>query len=136
MNGVLLNDDEIMLLCGSSNLIKCSTMVLDWGAEFVIVKIGEHGAIFSTRETIFPSPAYPLDEVVDPTGAGDSFAGGFMGYIARKGAIDEKTFKKAVVYGNVMGSFVVEAFGVNRLLSLTMKDIEKRFQKYTNLVRF
>ncbi len=136
MDGVLLNDDEIMLLCGSSNLIKCSKMVLDWGAEFVIVKIGEYGAIFSTRETIFPSPAYPLDEVVDPTGAGDSFAGGVMGYIARKGVIDEKMFKKAVVYGTVMGSFVVEDFGVNRLLSLTMKDIEERFQKYTNLVRF
>lgn len=136
MNGVLVNDDEIRLLCGASNLIKCANMVLDWGVDFVIVKKGEHGAIFFTRETIFPSPAYPLGEVVDPTGAGDSFAGGFMGHIARKGMIDEKTLKEAVVYGDVMGSFVVEDFGVNRLLSLTREDIEERFRKYKKLIEF
>ena len=134
MDGVFINDDEIMLLCGSSDLIKCSNLIFDWGAKILIVKRGEHGAIFSNRETIFSSPAYPLDEVVDPTGAGDSFAGGVIGYIARRGVINEKMFKMGVVYGNVMGSFVVEGFGVNRLLSLTIEDIEERVQKYTKLV--
>lgn len=136
VNGVLINDDEVRLLCGASNLIKCSNMVLDWGVDFIVVKKGEHGAIFSTRETIFPSPAYPLGEVVDPTGAGDSFAGGFMGHIARRGAIDEKTLKEAVVYGNVMGSFVVEDFGVKRLLSLTKEEVEERFRKYKKMIEF
>ena len=136
VNGVLINDDEVKLLCGNSNLIRCSNMVLDWGVDFVIVKKGEHGAILSTRENIFPSPAYPLTGVIDPTGAGDSFAGGFMGHIARKGIIDEKSLKEAVVYGNVMGSFSVEGFSINRLITLTMEDIDKRFRKYKKVVEF
>ena len=136
INGILINDEEVRLLCGNSNLIICSNMVLDRGVDFIIVKKGEHGAILSTRENIFPSSAYPLEEVVDPTGAGDSFAGGFMGHIARKGFIDEKTLKEAVIYGNVMGSFAVEDFSVNRLISLTIGDIDERFQKYKKLVEF
>jgi len=136
MNGVILNDDEVRLLCGTSNIVKCSEMVLDLGVDFVIVKKGEHGAILTTRDFIFPSPAYPLGEVVDPTGAGDSFAGGFMGHVARKEVMDEKTLKEAVVYGNVMGSFAVEDFSVNRLLSLTNQDIEERFRKYKKLIEF
>lgn len=135
MNGVLINDEEINLLCGVSNLIKCSKMVLDWGVDFIIVKKGEHGAILCTRETIFLSPAYPLDNVIDSTGAGDSFAGGFMGHIARKGKYDEKILKEAVIYGNVMGSFVIEDYGVKRLLSLTGEEIEGRFQKYKRMIK-
>jgi sugar/nucleoside kinase (ribokinase family) len=136
MNGVLINDEEVKLLCGTSNLIKCSSMVLDWGVDFIIIKKGEHGAILCTQETIFPSPGYPLMDVIDPTGAGDSFAGGFIGHIARKGVIDEKTLKEAVVYGNVMGSFVVEDFSVKQLLSVTGEDVEKRFQRYKKLIAF
>jgi len=134
MNGLLINDEEIKLLCGASNLLKCSYMVLEWGVDFVIVKKGEHGAILCTRETIFPSPAYPLQDVIDPTGAGDSFDGGFIGHIARKRVMDEKILKEAVLYGNVMGSFVIEDFGVKRLLSLSRGGVEKRFQKYKKLI--
>ena len=136
MNGLIINDDEIKLLCGDSNLIRCSNMVLDWGVDFVIVKKGEHGAILSTRENIFPSPAYPLREVIDPTGAGDSFAGGFMGHIARKGIINEKSLREAVIYGNVMGSFSVEGFSINRLVALTTGDIDERFREYKKCVEF
>jgi len=136
VNGILVNDDEVKLLCGTTNLIKCSNMVLDWGVDFVIVKKGEHGAILSTRESIFPSPAYPLSEVVDPTGAGDSFAGGFMGHVACRGVRDEKTLREAVVYGNVMGSFAVEGFGIKRLISLKREDIDERFRRYKRLIAF
>ncbi len=135
MNGVLINDEEIKLLCGVSNVIKCSKIVLDWGVDFIIVKKGEHGAILCTQKMIFPSPAYPLDNVIDSTGAGDSFAGGFMGHIARNGGYDEKILKEAVIYGNVMGSFAIEDYGVKRLLSLTEQEIEGRFQKYKRMIK-
>jgi sugar/nucleoside kinase (ribokinase family) len=135
MNGILINDEEIKLLCGFSNIIKCSKIVLDWGVDFIIVKKGEHGAILCTQKMIFPSPAYPLDNVIDSTGAGDSFAGGFMGHIARNGRYDEKILKEAVIYGNVMGSFAIEDYGVKRLLSLTEEEIEGRFQKYKRMIK-
>jgi sugar/nucleoside kinase (ribokinase family) len=135
MNGILINDEEIKLLCGVSNIIKCSKIVLDWGVDFIIVKKGEHGAILCTQKMIFPSPAYPLDNVIDSTGAGDSFAGGFMGHIARNGRYDEKILKEAVIYGNVMGSFAIEDYGVKRLLSLTEEEIEGRFQKYKRMIK-
>ncbi len=135
INGVLINDDEIKLLCGVSNIIKCSKIVLDWGVDFIIVKKGEHGAILCTQKMIFPSPAYPLDNVIDSTGAGDSFAGGFMGHIARNGRCDEKILREAVIYGNVMGSFAIEDYGVKRLLSLTEEEIEGRFQKYKRMIK-
>jgi len=134
VNGVLINEDEVKLLCGDSNILRCSNMVLDWGLDFVIVKKGEHGAILSTQKSIFPSPAYPIVDVVDPTGAGDSFAGGFMGHITGKKTIDEKSLKEAVIYGNVMGSFAVEDFSVNRFLSLKKSDIDERFQAYKKLI--
>jgi sugar/nucleoside kinase (ribokinase family) len=136
MNGVLVNDEEVKLLCGRPNLIKCAEMMLDWGVDFVIVKKGEHGAILTTRDGVFPSPAYPIGDVVDPTGAGDAFAGGFVGAIARKGTTDARTLREAIAYGNVMGSFVVEDFGVNRLLTLTQADIDARYRRYKRLLAF
>ena len=87
-------------------------------------------------DLIFPAPAFPLEEVVDPTGAGDSFGGGFIGYIERTNDLSERTLKKAVIYGNVMGSFVVEDFSINRFLKLSINDIQERFEKYRNLVSF
>jgi len=135
-NGVVLNDEEVRQFCQTSNLIAGAKTILDWGADFIIVKKGEHGAILFTPEMIFPTCGYPLEEVVDPTGAGDSFAGGFMGHLARKGKIDDKTIKEAVIYGNVMGSFAVERFSINRFLTLTMDDIESRYKKYKEMVTF
>jgi len=136
-DGVVINDNEARLLCKESNLAKCAKKVISWGAKFAIIKKGEHGAVlFTNDDQLFPAAAYFLDEIVDPTGAGDSFAGGFLGHIARKNKFDFATMKEAVIYGNVMGSFAVEDFGIKRLLSITKDDVEARFRKYCNLVQF
>ena len=136
-DGVVINDNEARLLCKEANLAKCAKKIMSWGSEFTIIKKGENGAILFTKEgLVFPAAAFFLDEIVDPTGAGDSFAGGFLGHIARKGVTNFTTMKEAVIYGNVMGSFAVEDFGVKRLLSITKDDVEDRYEKYCNLVQF
>ena len=136
-DGVVINDNEARLLCKEANLAKCAKKIMSRGTKFAIIKKGENGAILFTKEgLVFPAAAFFLDEIVDPTGAGDSFAGGFLGHIARKGVTDFSTMKEAVIYGNVMGSFAVEDFGIKRLLSITKDDIEDRYEKYCNLVQF
>jgi len=136
-DGVVINDNEARLLCKEANLAKCAKKIMSWGSKFAIIKKGENGAILFTKEgLVFPASAFFLDEIVDPTGAGDSFAGGFLGHIARKGLMDFGTMKEAVIYGNVMGSFAVEDFGIKRLLSITKDDVENRYGKYCNLVQF
>ena len=130
---LLINNEEMCLLSGINNLVKCSRIALDWGVNCIVIKKGEHGALLTTNTNVFPSPAFPVSEVVDPTGAGDAFAGGFLGHIARKQAVNEETLKEAIVYGHVMGSFVVEDFSVNRLLTLSTTEIEKRFQEYLSI---
>lgn len=136
-DGVVINDSEARLLCNDANLAKCAKKVITMGPKFAIIKKGEHGAVlFDGEGQVFPAAAFFLDEITDPTGAGDSFAGGFLGHIARKGRIDFRTMKEAVIYGNVMGSFAVEDFGVRRLLALTQNDVEERYEKYRNLVQF
>jgi cytidine kinase len=136
-DGVVINDNEARLLCKEANLAKCAKKIMSWGSKFAIIKKGENGAILFTKEgLVFPAAAFFLDEIVDPTGAGDSFAGAFLGHIACKGVMDFSTMKEAVIYGNVMGSFAVEDFGIKRLLSITKDDIEDRYGKYCNLVQF
>jgi len=136
-DGVVINDNEARLLCKEANLAKCAKKIMSWGSKFAIIKKGENGAILFTKEgLVFPAAAFFLDEIVDPTGAGDSFAGGFLGRIARKGVMDFATMKEAVIYGNVMGSFAVEDFGIKRLLSITKDDVDDRYEKYCNLVQF
>ena len=136
-DGVVINDNEARLLCKEANLATCAKKIMSWGSKFAIIKKGENGAILFTKEgLVFPAAAFFLDEIVDPTGAGDSFAGGFLGHIARKGVMNFATMKEAVIYGNVMGSFAVEDFGVKRLLSITKDDVEDRYRKYCKLVQF
>ncbi|HVD20831.1 MAG TPA: PfkB family carbohydrate kinase [Nitrososphaera sp.] len=136
-DGVVINDNEARLLCKEANLAKCAKKIMSWGSKFAIIKKGENGAILFTKEgLVFPAAAFFLDEIVDPTGAGDSFAGGFLGHIARKGMMDFATMKEAVIYGNVLGSFAVEDFGIKRLLSITKDDVEDRYAKYCYLVQF
>lgn len=136
-DGVVINDNEARLLCKEANLSKCAKKIMSWGSKFAIIKKGEHGAVLFTNEGhVFPAAAFFLDEIVDPTGAGDSFAGGFLGHIARKDRFDFATMKEAVIYGNVMGSFAVEDFGIKRLLALTKDEVEERYSKYRNLVQF
>jgi sugar/nucleoside kinase (ribokinase family) len=109
---------------------------MSWGPRFTIVKKGEHGSLFINDDTVFPAPAYPMEEIVDPTGAGDSFAGGFIGHIAKQNNTDINTMKEAVIYGNVMGAFAVEDFGVQKLLAVTKEDVQNRYQTYRNMVKF
>jgi sugar/nucleoside kinase (ribokinase family) len=138
-DGVVINDSEARLLCKEANIARCARQIMSIGPRFVIIKKGEHGAVLFTKEgggEVFPATAFFLDEIADPTGAGDSFAGGFLGHITRKDRTDFRTMKEAVVYGNVMGSFAVEDFGVRRLLAITKDDVEERYQRYRNLVQF
>lgn len=136
-DGVVINDNEARLLCKEANLAKCAKQIMSLGSKFAIIKKGEHGAILFTNDSqVFPAAAFFLDEIVDPTGAGDSFAGGFLGHLARKNKSDFATMKEAVIYGNVMGSFAVEDFGIKRLLAITKDEVEERYRKYRNLVQF
>ncbi len=134
VDGVVINDDEARLLCKNPNLVKCAKTIISWGPRFVIIKKGEHGSLFIAENTVFPAPAYPLEEIVDPTGAGDSFAGGFIGYIAKQNNQSFNTMKEAVIYGNVMGAFAVEDFGIRRFLSVTADDVQIRYREYRNLI--
>ena len=136
VNGVVINDEEARLLCKTANLIKCAKMIMSWGPQFTIIKKGENGSLLFVDDYIFPAAAYPMEEIVDPTGAGDAFAGGFIGYLAQQDNLEIKTFKEAVVHGNVMGAFAVEDFGVKRLLAITREDIQKRFELYRKTVEF
>jgi bifunctional ADP-heptose synthase (sugar kinase/adenylyltransferase) len=136
VNGVVINDDEARLLCKTANLIKCAKMIMSWGPQFMVIKKGEHGSLLFMDDYIFPAAAYPMEEIVDPTGAGDAFAGGFIGYLALQGNFKIRTFKEAVVHGNVMGAFAVEDFGVKKLLAITKEDIRKRFELYRKTVEF
>jgi sugar/nucleoside kinase (ribokinase family) len=106
------------------------------GPRYVVIKKGEHGAYMFSSHSVFFAPAYPLEEVFDPTGAGDSFAGGFMGYLARTGRVDEEAMRRAVVYGSALGSFAVERFSIERLVEIGLADIAHRLEEFRKLVAF
>ena len=140
VNVLLINDTETKMLGGEKNLPRAARKVLTMGPQALVVKHGEYGATIFFREGAFGigshpfrAPALPIEEVKDPTGAGDSFAGGFMGYIASQGEINREVLKRALFYGGVMGSFAVERFGTERLQSLTRSEIEARFQVFREL---
>ena len=133
---ITLNDGEARQLTEQSNLIKAARWIMQRGPKHVIIKKGEHGAFMFTEQSVFFAPAYPLEDVFDPTGAGDSFAGGFIGYLARSGDLSEASLRRAVVYGSAMGSFAVERFSIGRLLELTPADIERRVREFHRLVAF
>jgi sugar/nucleoside kinase (ribokinase family) len=133
---LMVNDAEARQLTEQNNLVKAARWILARGPQFVVIKKGEHGSLMFTSSTVFYAPAYPLEDVFDPTGAGDSFAGGFMGYLARAGVLDEVHFRRAVVYGSAMGSFAVERFSIERLLEITGADIRDRLDDFRRLVTF
>jgi sugar/nucleoside kinase (ribokinase family) len=128
-----LNDEEARMLSGEHNLVKAGRAIIKMGPNTVLIKRGEYGVLQFSKDAMFAVPAYPLEEVVDPTGAGDTFAGAFMGYIARKGVVNESVLRTAVVYGCVLGSFVVEQFSVRRIAALTWEDIEARYRAFIEL---
>jgi sugar/nucleoside kinase (ribokinase family) len=140
VNVLLINDTETKMLAGEKNLPRAARKVIAMGPSALVVKHGEYGATIFFREGAFGigkhpfrAPALPIDEVKDPTGAGDSFAGGFMGYIASQGEINREVLKRALFYGGVMGSFAVERFGTERLQNLTREEIDERFQIFREL---
>ena len=136
VDGLVLNDGEARLLTGEVNLVKAGRQVLKLGPKFVIIKKGEHGAMFLGPDEAFVMPAYPLEDVVDPTGAGDSFAGGFMGYLAAQGHFDPKHLKKAMAYGTVVASFNVQDFSLRRFLRTDRAEIDRRLQAYREMMSF
>lgn len=131
-----INDEEARQLSGEYSLVKAAAKIHKMGPRFLIVKKGEHGALLFENEKIFFAPALPLLEVFDPTGAGDTFAGGFMGYIAQTGDTSFENMKRAVVYGSAMASFCVEKFGIERLKELDAPQIRARIQRFVDLVNF
>jgi sugar/nucleoside kinase (ribokinase family) len=136
VDAVVINDEEAKLLTKEFNLIKCAKKMMNWGAKYVIIKKGEHGSLMFFDDVIFPSAGFSLEDVVDPTGAGDSFAGAMIGYLASKRSTNLSEIKKAVIYGNVLGSFAVEKYGLEGLLQLKKSDIAKRMRLYEKMIRF
>jgi len=135
VDGVVLNDVEARMLCKTENLVKAAFEIQKLGPEIVLIKKGEHGSLLFYDNEIYPFPAYPLENVVDPTGAGDAFAGGFVGHLARAG-LNRGTLKQALVYANIMGSFAVEDFSVNGLLNRTPEQVEERFARFKKMLEF
>ncbi len=133
---ITLNDGEARQLTEHTNLVQAARWILDKGPKHVLIKKGEHGAFMFTRESVFFAPAYPLESVFDPTGAGDSFAGGFIGSLAANGDLSDSAMRRAVVVGSAMGSFAVEKFSNGRLLEITRDEIDARVQEFRQLVAF
>ena len=136
VDAVVINDEEAKLLTKEHNLIKCAKKMMNWGAKYVVIKKGEHGSLLFYDDVIFPSVAFSMEDIVDPTGAGDSFAGAMIGYLANKRNTNLSTIKKAVIHGNVLGSFAVEKFGIDGVLNLKKSQIDQRIRHYEKMVRF
>jgi sugar/nucleoside kinase (ribokinase family) len=131
-----INDGEARQLSGRPNLLKAAMWLQEQGPRTIVIKKGEHGALLFTGQSIFFAPAYPLEDVFDPTGAGDSFAGGFIGSLANSGELSEAALRRAVIYGSAMGSFAVERFSIDGLLSISRADISRRIRHFHDLVSF
>ena len=130
---LIINDAEARELSGEPNLVRAARIIRDMGPETLVIKKGEHGALLFAGETVFSAPAYPLEDIHDPTGAGDTFLGGFAGHLARTGTSDPEAMKEAVVMGSALASFVVEAFGPEQLLNLSAEALEQRVRAFYEL---
>jgi sugar/nucleoside kinase (ribokinase family) len=133
---IIVNDAEARQLTEEPNLIKAARKILSWGPQTLIVKRGEYGAAMFTKKEYFAIPAYPLESVFDPTGAGDTFAGGLMGYLASQEKLDEAALRRAMIFGSVMASFNVEEFGTERVQRLTYEEINERFRDFKRFTHF
>ena len=131
-----INDEEARQLSGEYSLVKAAKLILEMGPKYLIIKKGEHGALLFNKKEVFFAPALPLEEVFDPTGAGDSFAGGFIGYLAKTNDISFENMKRAVINGSAMASFCVEKFGTEKLTEITQKDVSARVNEFIKLVKF
>ena len=130
-----INDEEARQLSGEYSLIKAAKKILAMGPKYLIVKKGEHGALLFDHDRVFFAPALPLEEVFDPTGAGDTFAGGFIGYLSQRGEVTFDSMKRAIIFGSAMASFCVEKFGTERLEDLNQMEVARRVQDFIDLVQ-
>ena len=133
---LVVSDSEARLLANHPNLIRAAKIILQMGPKKLVIKKGEHGAFLLTNDTIFVAPAFPLEDIIDPTGAGDTFAGGMVGYLSRVNTISDEELKKAVIYGSVLASFCVEKFSVDGLIDLDEAKIKNRFNQFRKLIYF
>lgn len=131
-----INDAEARQLSGEYSLVKAAKKILEMGPKYLIIKKGEHGALLFHEDKIFSAPALPLAEVFDPTGAGDTFAGGFIGYMAKVGTVNFNNMKNAIIFGSALASFCVEKFGIEKIVNLTEKEVAARVQEFVNLSSF
>jgi sugar/nucleoside kinase (ribokinase family) len=136
VNVLIINDSEARLLAHEPNLLKAAKMIREMGVEILIIKKGEHGALLFTEDIIFSAPAYPLEMINDPTGAGDSFAGGFTGYLHKTQDLSAENMKRAVVYGSTMASFCVEEFSTKGLENISYLRIQDRFREFQTISKF
>ena len=130
------NDEEIKLLTNEINLLKAGKKIVELGAAYVVITKGEHGALMLGKDFVFRVLAYPCEEVVDPTGAGDCFAGGFLGYLDSVRSVNEKELRRAAAFGNALASFAIEDFGIERFKSLTLREVKKRYSAFKKLITF
>jgi sugar/nucleoside kinase (ribokinase family) len=133
---LVINDSEARLLSGYNNIVRAARAILKMGPRVVLIKRGEYGVLQFSDSSVFATPAYPLEEVFDPTGAGDSFAGGFLGQLVRSGDTSQGGLRRAIVYGSVVASFTVEDFGVTRLTATSLQDVEERYRQFVQLTDF
>lgn len=134
VNGIIIDSQEARLITHEHNLIKCARIIREIVKDFVIIKKGEHGSMLFYQDMIFLLPAFPIENVIDPTGAGDCFAGGFLGYLAKSGRVNERILKEACIYGNVMGSFAIQDYGPSKLIDLSPEEIENRVNIYKGFI--
>ena len=134
VNGIIIDSQEARLLTNEYNLLKCAKKIKELGPELIIIKKGENGSMLFYEDFISVCPAIPIENIVDPTGAGDCYAGGFLGYLSKKGKINARTIREAALYGNIMGSFAIEDFGPNKIINISCIDIEKRLKFYKELL--
>lgn len=132
----LMNDGEARMLFNEPSLLKAAKEIIKLNSDLAIIKKGEHGALLSTAKGSFVAPAYPLEDIIDPTGCGDCFAGAMIGFLAKQGTVNEELMRKAIIYGSVVASFNAEGMGLEKLCSISMKDIEARFNEFKEIVRF
>lgn len=136
IDGLVMNDNEARMLADDENLVRAGHTIRDLGPKFVVIKKGEHGAMFFSKDETYVMPAFPTPEVVDPTGAGDSFAGGMMGYLASCGEITPRTLKESLAYGTIVASYNVEDFSLDRMRKIERPEIDKRFAEYRQMLTF
>jgi sugar/nucleoside kinase (ribokinase family) len=133
---IVINEAEVRQYTEEANLVKGARQILELGPKTLVVKRGEYGVMMITKDAVFAAPAYPLENVFDPTGAGDTFAGGFLGYLASRREINDREMRRAIVFGSVLASFTVEKFSLDRLREITLSDVEERYQDFRALTHF